>query len=505
MKAVILPTAATTDLAPLTSWFPEFLLPVVNKPVVEHLIELLVRHDVKEILLILKHMPYETEEYFGDGSRWGVHLSYSLLSTYRGIADALEHIEASTLEGSFLCLPADMVIDLDISSLVNVHPQEGEVISLAQTSSASDLVGLHPRTVQDLRSLEGNPLIATREAFMLIPRIETPGAHGAIPDAPSPDRTVMVNTCKAPGVWRRIQSPADLLTVNRSVLEGHYPGILIPGKMVEPGIWVGRHCRIHPGVRQEPPFLIGDHCNIQSGAVIGSGSVIGNQVIIDEGAAVTGSLVLDRTYVGAHTEIRDAVVRKNWMLQIPTMLTVHLGDDLILGDLERKSLATQGGRLLNVALALVLLLLASPLVALLCAYHLVFPSKKFLMSEKRLGGHGPINLEGKLVPEPFDFYLFRSGNRLVRKLPGLVNVIRGDLNLVGVSALDEADLARMPEDWREMRAGAPVGLFHLWELEARDDLEWEERMVIENYYAASRSQWGDLKILGKGLMAFTFR
>lgn len=72
MKAVILPTAGTSELAPLTSWLPEFLLPVANKPIVEHLIELVVRHDFKGILLVMKLMAYETEEYFGDDSGWVV-------------------------------------------------------------------------------------------------------------------------------------------------------------------------------------------------------------------------------------------------------------------------------------------------------------------------------------------------------------------------------------------------------------------------------------------------
>ncbi|MEI6155109.1 MAG: sugar phosphate nucleotidyltransferase, partial [Deltaproteobacteria bacterium] len=107
MKAIILPTTNTGNLSPLTSWTPEFLLPVVNKPIVEHLVELLARHHIEEILLIIKHMPYETEKYFGDGSRWGVRLSYSLLRNYRGITDALSRIEASKLEGPFLSLPAD--------------------------------------------------------------------------------------------------------------------------------------------------------------------------------------------------------------------------------------------------------------------------------------------------------------------------------------------------------------------------------------------------------------
>ena len=92
MKAIILPTTSTTDLAPLTYWIPEYLLPVVKKPVVEHLIELLARNQIKEILFILKHMPYETEKYFGDGSRWGLHFSYSLLGSYREIIDAITQI-----------------------------------------------------------------------------------------------------------------------------------------------------------------------------------------------------------------------------------------------------------------------------------------------------------------------------------------------------------------------------------------------------------------------------
>jgi NDP-sugar pyrophosphorylase family protein len=493
LKAVILPTAKTADLAPLTSWFPEFLLPVVNKPIVEHLIELLTRHDVKEILLILKHRPYETEQYFGDGSRWGVHLSYSLLNSYRGIADVLGRVEASKLEGPFLCLPGDVVTELDISNFVNAHRQGRAPVSVAQALGGGGRVGVHPATIEEMRDLEGSPLIATREAFMLISKGE------------ATDRTVAVNLCETPGTLQRIQSPADLLRVNQQVLEGRFHGILIPGKMVEPGVWVGRHCQLHPGVRQEPPLLIGDHCNIQGGAAIGPGSVIGSRVIIDEGASVRGSLVLDLTYVGAHTEIKDAFVRKNWMLQIPSMLSVHLGDDLILGDLEKKSLSTQGRRLVNVALALLLLLLTSPLLAILFAYHLVFSSKRFLLVEKRLGGPGQVTLDGEIIPTSFDLYAFNSRNRLVRKLPGLINVIRGDLDLVGVSPLDEAEQRQLPEEWREMRAIAPVGLFHLWELEATGDLEWEEKMVMENYYAASRSLWGDVKILGKGLLAAAFK
>ena len=96
-------------------------------------------------------------------------------------------------------------------------------------------------------------------------------------------------------------------------------------------------------------------------------------------------------------------------------------------------------------------------------------------------------------------------NRLLQKIPGLINVVKGGLDLVGLSPLKEVVVEQLPDEWRKIRVGAPVGLFRLWELERRSDIEWKEKMVVENYYAASRSLWGDMKILGKGLIATAFK
>jgi len=486
MKAIILPTTNTGNLSPLTSWTPEFLLPVVNKPIVEHLIELLARHHIEEILLIIKHMPYETEKYFGDGSRWGVRLSYSLLRKYRGITDALSRIEASKLEGPFLSLPADLVTDLDISEFINVQRQGQGDVFLANTGDGSDRPELQCAAAEELQEIDLCPLIMTGETLQSLTGLAAPGA------------CPVVNTYRSPFNCQRITSLSDLVAVNRRVLEGHFKSILIPGRPVREGFWLGRHCRIHPGARLETPLLIGNHCNVQGGTSVGPGSVIGNHVIIDEGASVRDSLVLSRTYVGAYTEIKDALLKKNWMFQIPRMLHVYLGDDLILGDLDKKTLAAKSGRLINFALASVVLVLTSPLWAMLLFYHLIFPLKKFFHSEKRLR-YGRMNLDGKMAPQAFNLFLFRSSNRFIRKLPGLINVIKGDLNMVGVSTLDEEEFRHLPEEWREMRVNAPLGLFHLWELEGRGDLEWEEKMAMESYYAAERSTWWDMKIFGSAL------
>ena len=300
----------------------------------------------------------------------------------------------------------------------------------------------------------------TWQAFKVMKNLQPSQDPRKVCEVPS-STTLTVKVCEVTGSLERIHSPVDLLKINQRVLAGDFPGIIIPARMVEEGIWVGKQSRIHPSVRLEAPILIGDQCKLQSGAAVGSGSVIGNQVIVDEGASVQGSLVMDRTYVGPQTELRSVVVKQNWMLQIPSLLSIHLGDDLILGDLEKKTVAVQGDRLVNLVLALILLIPASPLMILLYLYHLAVPSKKYFFSEKRVGADDQMNLEGKVVLSPFDLYAFKSRNRLVQKLPGLINVVRGELSLVGVSALDEGEQRELPEEWREMRdegAGRAVSL-----------------------------------------------
>ena len=506
MKAVILPTTKTADLAPLTTWAPEFLIPVVNKPIVEHLIELLVRHGVGEITLMLKHMPYETEKYFGDGSRWGVRISYALLGSYRGIVDALSRIDVSKIDGHFICLPADVLTDLDVSQFVDYQGNDKGEICCADTGSGFARQVPRCETAEELETIAAFPVIMTAEALSLMTGRFGPGGAQAAPAPGGQGReqisvTVYPSSCR----YERVESLTDLASVNRHALEGRFRSVLLPGKQVKEGLWLGRHCRINAGAKLEGPILIGDRCNIEEGASVGPGSIVGDGVIIDRGASVCASLILSGTYVGAHADIKDALVKKNWMFQVPRMLHVHLGDDLILGDLEKRTLAREGERLLNMILASLVLILTSPLWVVLLCCHVLFPKRRFLRSRRLLRPDVPRGLAGEMAERTFNLFSFDGGSRFLRKIPGFINVLKGDLGLVGISALDDEETDRLPEEWKAMRVGGPLGLFHLWELEARDDLEWEEKMVIESYYLASRSTWKDLKVFVNVFFASIFR
>jgi mannose-1-phosphate guanylyltransferase / phosphomannomutase len=490
MKAVILPTGNTELLNPLTKWMPEYLLPVVNKPVVEHLIELLFRHDIKDIILVLKHMPYETEKYFDDGSKWGCRISYSLTREYTGPISSLRKIR-SKLDDSFLCLPSNIVTNLDVSSFISSHQTSSADISITESTKRDFLID----------KKDFNPFIITPKALTLLEK-EPP--HHNIDHI---IKSLLENSLKL----NRVSSSFDLkiihdlneyFQISKHILRGAIKGINIPGKEITPGVWVGRGVRVHRDAVITSPALIGDYAHIKRGVFIGKNSIIGNNVIVDDDASVKESIIFDSTYIGSHNEVKNSIIRKNSLTNLPSLLDLFIKDDLIIGDLDKKAVARYFERFLNTALALFLVLLFSPVMAFLFLYHLIQRSANYLASEERNGGYEVEDLHGNLKPRNFKFYFFSSKNSFIRRLPGLINVIKGDINLVGNPALSPDEALSLKEEWKIKIYNAPIGLFHLWEAVGCSDPEWEEKIFSGNFYSAKRSFKGDLKILLKTFILF---
>jgi lipopolysaccharide/colanic/teichoic acid biosynthesis glycosyltransferase len=329
------------------------------------------------------------------------------------------------------------------------------------------------------------------------------GTREAVGDGHAPSLPCKAGYWHVPFSFHRITSPEDVLRSNCRVLAGEFPKLIIPGTEHQPGVWLGRHSRIHPGVTLHAPVLIGHQCSIDSDASLGEYAVVGDQVIVDCGATIRESVILNHTYVGANTDIIGAIVMRNNLHKVRDAVTVCLADDLILGDLEKDTLFKKTERIVNLTLASLLFLIVSPLLLALYLYHLLLPKKRYLYTEKRFGQFFAANLTCEHSAREFELLRFRSRNSFLARLPGLVNVIKGDMNLVGISPLTEEQFQTTSREWETMRSHVPAGLFHQWEVESSpDQLEWEEKMVIESYYAATRSLLGDLKILLKSLSPF---
>src|SRR5450759_3599724 len=119
-----------TRLRPLTSMRPKPMVPIVNKPVMEHILGLLKWHGMAEIVATLQFMPQVIEDYFGDGEEWGMDISYAIEDSPLGTAGSVKNAE-ELLRETFVVISGDSLTDIDISEVVRFHKEKGGIVTLA--------------------------------------------------------------------------------------------------------------------------------------------------------------------------------------------------------------------------------------------------------------------------------------------------------------------------------------------------------------------------------------
>ena len=496
MKAVILPTLKIENFKPLTNWTPEYLLKVTNKTIIEHQIEYLVRYGIREIFLAIKHMPFETESFLGVGRKWGCNITFSLIKDYSGIISSLQNL-GSKLHEDFLCLPGNILFDLDLTKCFDIFDRsKSDLLIFKNKNQFSDSLHYLPAQKKGpflpfISSPLGLELLI--KYFNKYPEIDN--------HIFAKTKEIKVKSHCLAFEYVSISNFRDYQKANFVVLNNLNNGFFLPAREIQPSIRIGKRSQIHPKVELGTNILVGDNCRIKSGVQIKENSIIGDNVLIDSGTIIENSVVLSNTYIGSHMEISNAVVEKNMMYKVPQSLYVFITDDFILGDMNKNLFLKKIERLYNLFLGLFLLLLFSPLIGLLFLYHLMHRSKKYFQSLERFGDYKIVDLNGTKKPRIFKLYTFNSPKRLINKLPGLMNVVLGDLNLVGNSPQDRQEALKEKEEWEIPRHEAPVGLFHIWEAEGTLEMSLEEKSIAETYYAMNRSFWGDVRIFFKSFLS----
>lgn len=124
MKAVIMAGGKGTRLRPLTCSMPKPMVPVVNRPMMEHVVDLLVAHDFRDLACTLCYMPEAIQEHFGDGSSVGCTMTYSVENTPLGTAGSVRAL-GDFLDDTFLVISGDALTDIDLTSAVTFHREGG--------------------------------------------------------------------------------------------------------------------------------------------------------------------------------------------------------------------------------------------------------------------------------------------------------------------------------------------------------------------------------------------
>lgn len=533
MHILLLATDEQPKLQLLTEALPPPLVPIVNRPVMAVAVEILARAGYKDLFVSLCNRGGSIASYFGNGSRWGVQIEYLIQREGWGTAGALAWA-GQLLTETVLVLPTDSIIDLDIDAALAFHRAHGGLATMIVHEPAGEYAA-HPVYLDEsdaVRAISADQsagrvldhtgaflfepqvlqLIPTRTHFdsysQLIPALLSAGMG--------------VYGYHTPGYWNGLESYQQYQEAQKVFLYSAYesakpgsessqlPHVRFPsieGQQIAPGIWVGQNHIIHPSARLAPPLCIGEGCRIGYGVEFGPEVVIGSSVVIDDDATIFQSTVFDRTYVGQLVHINNRVINKTTLIDTQTSESTQVIDPFLLAETR---VATGNGwfrRALTVIVTLILLLVTLPLTLLMALAVVITSGGRVFASSPRVGRAAGVESDQPTV-RTFALLAFRIlgsdgtisrvGRWLHRwqldRIPELWNVLRGDLELVGVKPLLPEEAAALNEEWHQKRYECPPGFTGLWYIQTGAESDMDDILVADVYYAATHNWREDLRL-----------
>ncbi len=331
MKAVILAGGAGTRLRPLTFRRPKPMLPVANRPIMEHIIRLLGRHGFRDIAATLQYMPDSIRGFFRDGSE------------PLGTAGGVKCFQRE-LDETFVVISGDALTDFDLTRLIDFHHRKGAMVTMAlrrvedpRQFGVVELDGRgrvvrfleKPTQEQAFSNLVNTGIyVIQREVLDLVP----PGQFFDFSRNLFPlllERGEGLFGCEMSGYWCDIGTPQAYIQANHDAAAGEVV-VEIPGHRTDEGIWVGSGAIIEPGVYIDGPAVIGDHTVIGSGSRIGAMSVIGRGCAIGSRAVLQKAVLWSGMFVGAGTRVSGLLAHDAEPVHL-----VHGADDKVRIDLDR--------------------------------------------------------------------------------------------------------------------------------------------------------------------------
>jgi len=328
-------------LRPLTSRRPKPLAPVANKPVMEHIVDLLRRHGITEIIATLHYLADEIESYFGDGSDFGVAMSYVVEDTPLGTAGAVKLAENLLGNEPFIIISGDALTDLDLGALLAAHERSGATATITLQRVQNPLefgVVITDDEQRITRFLEkpswGEIFSDTINTgiYVLQPEVLAYMEAGRSYDF-SRDifprllhEKKLIHGYVAADYWTDIGNLQQYQQANYDALVGRCK-LEIPGTEVSPGVWIGEGCRIDPAAHIEAPAVIGRNVTLEAHAVVGPETVLGNSTIVARHAEVARSIVWDDAYFGESSTTSGATIADRNIIKDH----VSVGDGTVIG------------------------------------------------------------------------------------------------------------------------------------------------------------------------------
>jgi mannose-1-phosphate guanylyltransferase / phosphomannomutase len=346
MKAVIMAGGEGTRLRPLTSNQPKPMLPMANRPMMEHVVNLLRQHGFDDIVVTVAFMANVIRSYFDDGSEFGVRMVYATEETPLGTAGSVRNARAQ-LDERFLVISGDVLTDMNLAAVVAHHDATGALATIA-LKAVEDPLEFGIVITRDDGSVERflekptwgqvfsdtintGIYVLEPEIFDFIPEGRPVDFSGEVfPDVLAHGRVLQGHV--AEGYWEDVGTLEAYLRAHQDILDQRVQ-VQVSGFPLRQGVWLGKGADVHPSATIEGPAVIGDNCSVGPGARVGEYCVLGANVAVGDNANLQRSVVHDNAFLGAGTRLEGCVVGRACDLRhnVRCEEGVVLGDETFVG------------------------------------------------------------------------------------------------------------------------------------------------------------------------------
>jgi hypothetical protein len=471
MRAILIATGFSEQMNALVRYRPTCLLNVADKPMIIYIIEFLFKEGIRHFDIILNHLPTTIEERLQDGKRWGISITYHLArDAHYPFAPMIPGIgtweEERIILGNGDSLP---------TFKKNIFLQSNSPFHHFFYYPSKEWSGWALLTTSFLKTLNKNT------TFEELPNLCKSEIKITVPP------------------FLSTQSYQDLKASNLRIFSKicHLSTFSLTAHRVAPGIWISRNVSLHPHAKLKPPLFIGTHCQIASGVHLGPNTVIENNCMIGSDSKIENSIICQRSYVGENLEINDSIVDRNLLINLSYNTSIHIRDDFILSELSSISFLYYSLKFFSRLMAVFLLVLFSPIYLYLrITCRLIKVSMIGLPSDEDSAHWKSFNW---LSFGPKNCKSLNAFQNYFKRLPLLINIIRGEASFVGVVPRSIKDVKKLPIDWQKLYLNSKVGLITLFDLNHGPYQTEDDLYAAETVYSTQMSPWFDFKVFFKWL------
>ncbi len=344
MKTVIMAGGFGTRLRPLTQSLPKPMVPVANLPMLHHIVNLLKRHNLRELVTLLYFQPEEIKSYFKDGSDWGVKIDYMLAEADYGTAGAVKNAEQFFKGDRVLVISGDVLTDFDLTAAIKFHEENQAKATIILTRMENPLQYGVVITDDDGRisrflekptwgevfsdTINTGIYILEPEVFERIPVEEEFDFSQDLFPGMLRDKEALFGYI-APGYWRDVGNLSEYRKSHQDILHEKVQIETDSNKHQRDGatIWLPRSFHVSDDAVIEGHVILGNDAEIAKGATVRN-SVIGDRCRIGEHAKIENSVIWHDTEIQSGAQVAQAIVCDNVLIE----RDVLINEDAVISD-----------------------------------------------------------------------------------------------------------------------------------------------------------------------------